>query len=164
MEIHLKWHGPYSLEDVRNGEPGETSGLYQYIGMNDVYRPAALLYIGMSERPISRRLEKHNLHLWSSLPVKILIGNLAVPKETKLDGNEWRRRIKWAESLLIYTHSPAWNSSNIQNVNWSKVPALHIFNWGVRGRLLPEVSTKRWRGYGNKLPKYLEVQGRCPNS
>lgn len=159
MEIHLNWRGPYSLEDASGGL-GETLGLYQYIGMNAIYGPAALLYLGRaSRRHIGIRLAEHNLDLWSSLPVEILIGEIAAEAETPLDENERMNQIELAESLLIYTHSPAWNSSNIQNVNWSNMPDLHIFNWGVRGHLLPEVSTKRWREVGNALPERLEIQG-----
>ena len=156
MEIHLNWHGPYSLEEAK-GEQGQTVGLYQYMGMHDVYGPEALLYIGRaSVRHISTRLAEHVLDSWSSLPVKILIGNVAA--EAKLGYNERREQIELAESLLIYTHSPAWNSSNVKSLGWSSMPELHIFNWGVRGHLLPEVSTKRWREVGNALPERLEVQ------
>lgn len=156
MEIHLNWRGPYSLDEAK-GEPGETFGLYQYVGMNAIYGPSALLYLGRASRQyIGIRLAQHNLGLWSSLPVEILIGEIAA--ETPLDENEWMNQIELAESLLIYTHSPAWNSSNIQNVNWSNMPDLHIFNWRMRGHLLPEVSTKRWCEVGNALPKRLKIQ------
>ena len=147
-EIHLKWHGPYSLE-AACGEPGQTVGLYQYMGMNTVYGPAALLYIGRSNQ-ISYRLATHNLHEWSSLPVDILIGELV--EKTNLESKEMA--IDLAERLLIYTHSPAWNSPNVADPNFKNMPPdLHIFNWGVRGHLLPEVSVKRWSAIGNKFPK-----------
>lgn len=157
-DIHLNWRGPYSLEYARDGKPGQTFGLYQYMGMNDIYGPTALLYIGRaSRRHIGIRLAEHNLHRWSSLPVEILIGEIAA--EDPLDDNERSKRVEQAESLLIYAHSPAWNSSNIRNVGWSNMPDLHIFNWGMRGHLLPEVSTKRWCEVGNALPERLQIQG-----
>ena len=146
-EIHLKWRGPYSLEAAR-GKPGQTVGLYQYTGMNTVYGPAALLYIGKSNQ-ISGRLAGHRLDEWSSLPGDILIGE--VVETTNLENNE--RAIDLAERLLIFTHSPAWNSANIAGLNFDEMPPdLHIFNWGVRGHLLPEVSVKRWSPTGNEFP------------
>ena len=161
-EIHLKWHGPYSLEYARNGEPGQTFGLYQYMGMHDVYGPSTLLYLGRaSDAQIGNRLAGHVHHSWSSLPVEILIGNIATEDQlgNNLGDNERSEQIKLAERLLIYTHSPAWNSSNVKSLYWPSIPEdLHIFNWGVRGRLLPEVSAKRWREVGNALPKGLTVQ------
>ncbi len=158
MEIHLNWRGPYSLEDARNGQAGQTFGLYQYMGMNAIYGPAAVLYIGRaSKQYIATRLAQHNLDRWSSLPVEILIGEIAA--ELPLDDNERNQQIELAESLLIYTHSPAWNSANIQNVTWSNMPDLHIFNWGMRGHLLSEVSTKRWCEVGNALPERLNIPG-----
>ena len=136
-EIHLKWRGPYSLE-VARGEPGQTVGLYQYMGMNTVYGPAALLYIGKSNDQISNRLERHNLDEWSSLPCGILIGEV---EETNLKSN--REAIDLAERLLIYTHSPTWNSANVASLNFEEMPRdLHIFNWGIRGHLPPEVSMR----------------------
>ena len=153
-EIHINWRGPYSLEDAK-GEQGQTVGLYQYMGMHDVYGPATLLYIGKSDVWISNRLTEHVHHLWSSLPVDILIGEVAA--KTNLEDDERKKQIELAERLLIYTHSPAWNSSNVKSISekkWSEIPAdLHIFNWGVRGHLLPEVSAKRWSAIGNKFPK-----------
>ena len=146
-EIHLKWRGPYSLRAAR-GEPGQTAGLYQYTGMNTVYGPAALLYIGKSNK-VSDRLAGHRLDEWSSLPGDILIGE--VVETTNLENNE--RAIDLAERLLIFTHSPAWNAANIARLNFNEMPPdLHIFNWGVRGHLLPEVSVKRWGETGNKFP------------
>ena len=153
MEIHLNWHGPYSLEDARDGDPGQTVGLYQYMGMNTVYGPMALLYLGKSNIHIGNRLADHNLHEWSSLPVEILIGEMVA--KTNLESN--REAIDLAERLLIYTHSPAWNSANVANPNFENMPPdLHIFNWGIRGHLLPEVSVRRWSAVGNKFPNDLK--------
>ena len=87
MDIHLDWSGPYSLDEARNGERGQTLGLYQYTGMHDVYGPGTLLYLGMAaDRPISCRLQEHVHHEWSCFPVEILIGNVA--SENVLDSGE----------------------------------------------------------------------------
>ena len=156
-EIHISWHGPYTLNDARTGRQGATYGLYQYIGMHDVYGPGTLLYLGKAvDRQINSRLSEHVHESWSSLPVDILIGNLAT--EAKLQNDEWSEQIDLAERLLIYTHSPAWNSSNVKSIDWSSTPPLHIFNWGDRGYLLPEVTTKRWCEVGNAIPTRFNVQ------
>ena len=152
MEINLDWQGPYS----RDGALKVTGiGLYQYTGMHDVYGPATLLYLGKaSDNWIVHRLTQHVHHSWSSFPVKILIGKVAA--ENNLPSEDHRQQIDLAERLLIYTHSPAWNSQHIKSLKWEKIPEnLHIFIWGVRGHLLPEVSVRRWREVGNAIPERL---------
>lgn len=143
MDIHLKWCGPCGLKKAK---ASKTSGLYQYVGMSDLYGHT-LLYIGKSVH-VGNRLLQHNLELWSSLPVSILIGNLLPSDHDK------SLMIDLAEELLIYSHMPSWNSLNITGVDEKKflkhMP--HVFNWGQRGHLLPEVSYKRFKEYGNQPP------------
>ena len=85
----------------------------------------------------------------------VFIGGIAVVTVGAVKHAD-KQQIDLAERLLIYTHSPAWNSQHIKSLKWEKIPEnLHIFNWGVRGHLLPEVSVRRWREVGNAIPERL---------
>jgi len=132
-------------------------GLYQYCGTHPVYGRESLLYIGQAfDRDFSKRLSEHVHETWSSTPIEIFLGFIA--SREKLDEDSWRNEVDLAEALLIYTHSPAWNSSNIKTIDYSRFDGVHIFNWGDRGSLLPEVSYERWCGTGNEAPKDLTIQ------
>ena len=101
-------------------------------------------------------VNQHVHESWSSAPVNILLGRIV--SRDILEESEWREKIDIAESLLIYTHSPSWNSSNIKSIKYEKQEGVHIFNWGHRGALLPEVSYERWSGTGNEMPDGLQYQ------
>lgn len=155
--IHINWEGPITLEEALSKQHAGSCGLYQYYGTHPVYRENALLYIGKTvESNIAARLGMHVHHYWSSTPTLIHVGS--VVSEERLDDAEWSRQIALAESLLIYTHSPAWNSSNIKSIDYALFDDIHIFNWGNRGQLLPEVSYARWQGTGNLMPSTLHYQ------
>jgi len=48
-----------------------------------------------------------------------------------------------AEKLLIYSHRPAHNSSNINSLQAKELSATHVLNWGNFKSLLPEVSSMK---------------------
>ena len=155
MDIHLNWSGPFSLKEAKEAQCSEALGLYQYVGMHHIYGPDSLLYLGKaSANYIKYRLENRNLELYSSLPttVYVLIGK--VRSDSPLSEEQLKLPIELAEELLIFSHSPPWNSQNITGVDEAKFAKHnpHVFNWGARGRLLPEVSYERFSGYGNALP------------
>ena len=155
-EIHIAWRGPFSLSEAKE-ESKFNSGIYQYYGTHPVYGPDALLYLGKaSDGTIDSRLNDHIHELWSSDPVKLYIGNII--SEEKLSDQEWVSQIEKAEKILIYTHTPAWNSSNIKSVKYDELMDIHILNWGYRGKLLPEVSSVRWSGFGKRKPENLKFQ------
>ena len=47
------------------------------------------------------------------------------------------------ERLLIFAHRPAHNASGLYRLDDPNLESLHVFNWGARGDLLPEVSGAR---------------------
>ena len=156
-KIHIFWRGPFSLEEAKK-EAADNYGLYQYYGGHPIYGVDALLYIGRAafENPIEKRLKDHVHENWSSIPIQIFIGNII--SEKRLTDIIWNKHIELAEELLIYSHGPAWNSSNIKSIKYEKFKTVHIFNWGHRAKLLPEVSYERWGGWGNSKPDELHFQ------
>lgn len=156
-KIHINWNGPIPLDEAVSDTYSDSCGVYQYYGSHPVYGSSTLLYIGKSvDSCFPDRLSDHVHHHWSAAPTHIHLGSIV--SERLLSDNEWTEQIDLAESILIYTHSPAWNSSNIKTIEYSRFDGVHIFNWGNRGLLLPEISYERWRGTGNLMPSHLRYQ------
>jgi len=156
--ITLKWRGPFRFnknEKLQN-KYDETSeehkklftktGLYQIYGYHPVYGQNVLLYIGITtKQDFEKRLSNRwwitdnqdidNIEVYLGEPIGVI---------DKLDGKEKDKIIKNAESLLIYTHAPARNSSNINSVNYEELLDIKIQNIGSFKSLLPEVSGEYW--------------------
>ena len=98
------------------------------------------------------RIREHNLEGWVGRSAGIHLGRLC--GSAPVDGKAWETQIAAVEALLIYAHSPPWNSSSIQD--FGKIGELHVLNWGEIGRLLPEVSKVRWAGQDNRKPSGLD--------
>lgn len=142
--IDIRWDGPLQLACAIEtcGDEAIDYGVYQIYGIHPTIVPECLLYIGKAQEvTFSDRLRQHNEEWISdeSAPVRVHLGRL-IGGRTPLD-EIWSERIRIAERILIYAHSPPYNSSGIRD---PKHPgAYHIFNWGSYGRLMPEVSTAR---------------------
>jgi hypothetical protein len=63
--------------------------------------------------------------------------------KTTPDPHTWDKQIERVERLLIFAHRPAHNASGLYRHNDDDIENLHVFNWGERGALLPEVSGLR---------------------
>lgn len=151
--IHIKWTLYQSLDDVLASEAASQPGLYQYYGQHPVYGADRLLYIGKAVgQGVSERLMQHVHDAWSSVPVKICFGEIL---SNSINDDSTVNQISLAESLLIYSHSPCWNSSNVKSIAHEEYGGVHIFNWGEYAGLLPEISYARWSGIGNKVPANL---------
>ena len=163
QNIHVVWDGPYShVEALQLNSPSDY-GLYQYYGDHHVYGNSALLYIGKAQdQTFGRRLSQHNWEMWSSSNIVIYVGK--VHSEESLELDEWQRQINLAERILIQSHSPSFNSSNLNTIG-HKVEDTRVLNWGTRMKLLPEASISRWEGpfaVGNKLKSTFPPQSRKP--
>ncbi|WP_232055195.1 hypothetical protein [Vibrio taketomensis] len=91
--------------------------------------------------------------------LKVYVGRFAGNEQ--ISNDEWSRQISIAEKLLIYTHSPALNSSNINNVGGDVPIDSHVYNWGNRRNLLPEVSALRYLYDDNEhFPTYQVFGGK----
>lgn len=143
--IHIQWNGPYNLTQLSNLMNDETDyGIYQIYGTHPVYGSDVLLYIGKADRQtLGKRISQED---WQnnndSNNIKIYVGRLhgtSNPNEEL-----WSTEIDLAERLLIYVHSPAYNSKSISTLTDSEFQDIHILNWGQHRSLLPEISGLRW--------------------
>lgn len=149
-EIHIDWSGPHTHDEVKKMDADTDFGIYQFYGCHPVYGLDTLLYIGKAqEHPFSSRMcgDYHQIRFgkyWTPADMSLNIGRL-VGSSTPSD-QEWSNEINLAEKLLIYAHSPAWNSQelNLQITQDHELFNIHVFNWGKYKRLLPEVSGRRY--------------------
>lgn len=149
--IHIYWEGPSSLSDITEDKVSGNDekidyGIYQIYGGHPIYGHDVLLYIGKaSEQTFSKRISQE-AHWWfnqDSNNVKIYLGRLCgeTPSE-----NTWSTQITKAEKLLIYSHRPAQNSSNINSIRIEELKNTHVINYGSYRSLLPEISSIRLFG------------------
>lgn len=160
MDININWEGPLSLDQAKQLNSDQDFGLYQFYGDHPVYGQNVLLYIGKAEKQtFSNRLAQHNWDTWIPSNLEIYVGRICT--ENKIQNKEWARLIDLSERIQIYSHSPAFNTSNLNKIN-SPVPQARVMNWGMRKSLLPDVSVKRWEGgstVGHVMPKNLHSCG-----
>jgi len=145
MDIHIFWEGPWSLEDLSEIKNEEKDfGVYQIYGFHPLYGNSVLLYIGQAiNQTFGVRIFQES---WTSNEdsenIEIYVGRLASQKSITED--EWNRRIDQSEKLLIYAHSPAYNTQNTRSIPDAYILKNHIFNWNSRRDLFPEVSGCRY--------------------
>jgi len=142
--IKLKWIGPFSYGP--NGliksatDPFGPSqkqlnayydhgGLYSVIADHPVHGLRSLIYIGQTNS-FSRRLEDEHIWLCEEWRTDIYL--------TKLEREKIRDDV---EKLLIYVHSPAYNSKNISNPPKLKI-RYRILNEGRFWKLYPDISSQ----------------------
>lgn len=143
MRIHIDWNTGVSLDDSYLLNGGDDYGVYQIYGSHPIYGHHVLLYIGRArDQTFGVRLKQHDK--WDYTPdcgkVKVYTGRISSDNPTD---EHWDTMIDLAEKLLIYSHQPACNSSNINSANSIPIDT-HVFNWGSRGMLLPEVTAFRY--------------------
>ena len=151
-EIHIDWDGPFQADELRNNL-GKGYAIFQLYGEHPIYGDT-LLYIGdMQESPrvsrVSKRIKENVENFkkyWTSGDPEIFIGHLRGEKTP--DKATWLKEIALAKKLLIYAHSPAWNSKAKElylriREGDGDLFNIHVFNWGRHKRLLPEVSGRR---------------------
>ncbi|TKI68286.1 hypothetical protein FCU45_11315 [Sulfurimonas crateris] len=165
--IRIEWDGAYSLEDigysfddnfeskyVENSKLNnkiKDYGLYQIYGTHPVYGNDVLLYIGKAlQQTFSKRISQEEWEYNSDCKnIKIYVGRLfSVNDEIQPSDNAWETMITQAEKMLIYSHSPAKNSSNILHLSnkeaLKKFKNLKILNYDNYRSLMPEVSGDIW--------------------
>lgn len=155
MKIHIEWQTGIPLEDAYGLNAPEDYGVYQIYGSHPVYGSNVLLYIGKArDQTFGTRLRQHDRWQYNQdcENVRVYTGRIC---STDPNDKDWEDMIDSAEKLLIYTHQPACNSSNILTVKDINMN-VHIFNWLSYGMLLPEVSAYRYVGTDKEFEK-LEV-------
>lgn len=144
--IYIEWDGPYSLESVRKLKNEIDYGVYQIYGTHPVYGSNVLLYIGKAcNQTFGKRIMQEDTWFYNSdeKQVQIYVGRLFNKKQPSND--EWKTLITQAEQLLIFSHWPAGNSSNINSLTKKKellkqFKEIRIFNYDTHRNLMPEVS------------------------
>lgn len=156
--IHIDWDGPHTFKDLVSLNDINDKGVYQIYGYHPIYGNNVLLYIGKTEnQTFAKRI---NQSRWDETmndeANTYYVGRLA--GSSTPSSKEWKMDIDLAESLLIFSHKPAMNSSKLKKDLKADLFNLHILNWGNFNRLLPEVSGLRWTKKFNVIPNY-EVYG-----
>lgn len=153
--IHIEWEGPIAVKDIAGRTSESDYGIYQIYGGHPVYGSNVLVYIGKAAGQhfgVRISQEAHWLYNRDAERVAIYLGKLA-GEETPNDA-VWDKHINLAERLLIFAHSPAYNTQkSIQRID-EDLRAVHILNWGCHRDLLPEVSGTRWTSKFQEMPKY----------
>ena len=155
--IEIAWSGPYTCEATRAFGAPHDLGLLAIYGSHPVFGDDALLYLDEArDAPFARRVERV-AHWTALLPSEpdVYLGRLGgvepVPEAV------WHDCIRDAYRLLVFFHSPPWNSRGIDHHRVAEPTA--VLNLGRRHRLALEVSnlwdlsawvpgSTRWRPYG----------------
>lgn len=161
IDIHLVWDGPFSYQEALALNSASDYGLYQYYGDHAIYGSNTLLYLGQAtKQTFGRRLAQHNWEVWASSDIAIHVGRVWAVQT--LDQREWERQIDLAERIILQSHCPSFNSSNLNTIGHTGEDT-RVLNWGKRRLLLPEVSISRWEGefaIGNRLGHEFHIQCR----
>lgn len=107
-------------------------GIYCIVGDHLIYGPRSLLYIGRTEKTFRERLADHGEWLNDEWRVELYLA--------EIEPGDLQKSI---EKLLIYAHSPAYNSQHIESFDLKEpFKTLTIWNEGRFWGLLPEISSK----------------------
>lgn len=154
--IHIQWQGPLSFHQaVACTDRKQDYGIYQVCGPHVSYGRDVLLYIGKAaSQTFGKRLLQEGWVGWQKNrgSVTVYLGKLH--GGTTPSSAVWGQEIDLAERLLILSHRPAHNSKGLYRNSKSEMQCAHLFNWGDRGDLLPEVSGARWSSRFDVVPGY----------
>lgn len=153
---HLYWKG-YDWNDgiTTCHHSSKDCGIYQVYGNHPVYGPDTLLYIGKAkDETYSQRLNGHGDLDTSQIAkfTKLYLSYFC--KVDDLNEADWKDAIDIVEKTLIKAHSPALNAQDVKGFLEKDTPNILIYNWGDRGRLLPEVSTLRCSEFYHDSDRY----------
>lgn len=147
--FHLLWEKFNWQElDLEKLKEKKHKGVYQIYGTHHVYGKDSLLYIGQTkEQTFGQRLnpDQHwdfNVNHFTEIS-DIYIGMLLDRDDA--DRKKYNFIIDDIEYLLINSHCPAFNSTNLKGLKEHKPKnEFIIINWGNYGQMLPEISTLKF--------------------
>lgn len=116
----------------------EKNIIYQIYGDHLIYGKNVLLYIGETIDYNRRKIEQDR---W----VDFEQNNTTFYAEVK--GDEYT--LKKVETLLIFSHSPSYNSKKLCWNDEYKEDKMIVRNYGLKGVLLPEISFEYWSCFYN---------------
>jgi hypothetical protein len=148
--IQIVWDGPCTIDEVHKLSGPTDKGLYQVYAYHPLYGDC-LVYIGLTDTAFAYRIPAHNHETGSDSDKRRLVYyvGMLVSMQTP-DLGRWLEEIQQAEMLLIHSHGPAYNSTNIQALakpEW--VANVRILNWGNCRSLQREVSGRMWSAAQN---------------
>ena len=154
-EIKIFWDGPFSADEIKNKKNKlfEKSGLYQIYGFHPLYGNSVLLYIGKTEKQkFSERLNnRYELEYNSdSKSTKIYLGVIQSDDKT-IQEDKKLQYIAAAETLMINSLKPAYNSSNVKSAKNILDTDYIVYNEGEYRSIYPIFSSKYfwqiWKNY-----------------
>ncbi len=142
--IQIGWEKkPYNEETIKELDAEDYYGVYQIYGHHPVYGDNTLLYIGKAnQQTFAMRLKDRTEFEETVLrPESMRIGRIFKTADT--ENANWDDIVDIVEKILIRTHAPAYNSTDIKGLKWYDDEEKHyiIKNWYEYGLLLPEVSS-----------------------
>jgi hypothetical protein len=159
--IHIMWSGPHSLAKIKAMTGPTDKGLYQVYGYHPVYHQN-LVYIGKTigntepTRSFSDRIQEHGWESGSENDpdrVEYYVGRLMSNVTPSIEG--WIRDIKFAETLLIHAHGPAYNGQSAYNPPDATTHGhIRVLNWGAVRSLHREVSGLVWTKRAEVFKRY----------
>jgi len=129
-------------------------GLYQVCGPHPTTTAETLLYIGKANsQTFGKRFTGTDRQQWcpngwgdNTVMLGYFVGRVHQTQDEPIDHELSRTYIDLAEKLLIFAHVPNWNAEYIAGITRERsadYDNYHVFNWGTRRSLLPEVSGAR---------------------
>ena len=142
--LRVEWQGPLALDEVAKLQKPMDAGLYAIYRPHVIYGRYTLVHIGMTCTTFGDRINARHpgVDVNTTSEIRVHVGRLS---ERPYDVKEFENLLKNVETLLIYAHTPAFNSNCITDNSVASLPDLRIFNINENGMILPEVSTARYR-------------------
>ena len=147
MNIHIRWDGPYTYNEVLGFDGDADYGLYLITGLHPSYGYGALCYIGMVDQgkeTFSKRFRQRDRtwlgEVWydNTAHIRCYLGRVHKEINTKPRADKWSTMIKKAERLLISAHLPSWNSQGIGGISEEEAKEfddIHILLGTVRNSI-----------------------------
>lgn len=142
------WKGPYTSKNINDklAKQKDNYALYSIYGSHPIYGNNILLYIGMTERGVLKRLSEHGYWMDEERygKSKIFVASIGEfeswEKSNEIEVFDLPNKeiIKKVEALLIYSNQPVHNSKSRRSADISR--GIRIFNTNKFGSLLPESS------------------------
>jgi Acetyltransferase (GNAT) family. len=146
--VVINWEKLTNWKDAYNkNDKSKDYGVYEILGWHTVFKDNALLYIGKaSEQTFGKRISQETW-LKDEWDLTIYLGRIQAINDRKQFSVSLKNNIiSDVESLLIYFHSPPYNSVSISEQPKPRND-LRIINIGDSGALYTEISHKGLRLY-----------------
>lgn len=163
--LHIRWYGPYRMEDIQKLNGDTDHGLYCVCGAHPMYGPKVVLNIGKAQdQTFAVRIPQKGLCAHANEEkLEFWVGRLCELEEP--DAATWDQYITWAELLLIKANLPALNSQLDCSAEMDEeLGCIHVHNQYPPYGLLKEASGATHADFFDKDPhNYSPVGTENPN-